>query len=47
VTVGIDSRVLKTFEAANNRWNFAPGDYQVFVGCSSDNTPLKGLLVVR
>jgi beta-glucosidase len=47
VTVGIDSRVLKTFDAANNRWNFAPGDYQVFVGCSSDNTPLKGLLVVR
>ncbi|HEY1501908.1 MAG TPA: glycoside hydrolase family 3 C-terminal domain-containing protein [Acidobacteriaceae bacterium] len=47
VTFGIDSRVLKTFDAANNSWNFAPGDYQVFVGGSSDNTPLKGLLVVR
>jgi beta-glucosidase len=47
VTVPIDSRVLKQFDVANNRWNFAPGDYEVFVGGSSDSTPLTGSLVVR
>jgi beta-glucosidase len=47
VTVAIDPRVLQTFEEANNRWNLASGDYQVFVGGSSDNTPLAGSLSVR
>jgi beta-glucosidase len=47
VTVPIDSRVLKTFDVANNRWNFTPGDYRVFVGGSSDSTPLTGTLQVR
>jgi beta-glucosidase len=47
VTVPIDSRVLKTFDETNNRWNFAPGDYGMFVGGSSDNTPLTGTLQVR
>jgi beta-glucosidase len=47
VTVPIDSRVLKTFDVANNRWNFTPGDYKVFVGGSSVSTPLTGSLVVR
>jgi hypothetical protein len=44
---GFDSRVLKTFEPTDNRWNFEPGDYGVFVGGSSDNTPITGSLVVR
>ena len=47
VTVGIDTRVLRTFDEANDRWNFAPGDYEVFVGASSDNAPLTGSLSVR
>jgi beta-glucosidase len=47
VTVPIDSRVLKTFDEAKNSWSFAPGDYDVFVGGSSDNTPLSGTLVVH
>jgi beta-glucosidase len=47
VTVPIDSRVLKQFDVANNRWKFAPGDYGVFVGGSSDSTPLTGTLQVR
>jgi beta-glucosidase len=47
VTVPIDSRVLKTFDPTNNRWNFAPGDYGVFVGGSSADTPLTGTLQVR
>ena len=44
VTVAIDSRVLQTFDEANERWNLAPGDYEVLVGASSDNTPLSGSL---
>lgn len=47
VTVPIDLRVLKTFDETNNSWNFAPGDYSVVVGGSSDNTPLSGSLNVR
>jgi len=47
VTVPIDLRVLKTFDETNNSWNFAPGNYSVFVGGSSDNTPLSGSLIVR
>lgn len=47
VTVAIDPRVLQTFDEANSRWNFAPGDYEVLVGASSDNTPLAGTLRVR
>lgn len=47
VTVAIDPRVLQTFDEANDRWNFAPGDYEVFVGASSDNAPLAGSLLVR
>ena len=47
VTVTIDPRVLQTFDEASNRWNFAPGDYQIFAGASSDNTPVMGTLVVR
>jgi beta-glucosidase len=47
VTVPIDARVLKTFNEANNRWSFTPGDYDVFVGGSSGSTPLSGTLQVR
>ena len=47
VTVPIDSRVLKTFEPADSKWNFESGDYGIFVGGSSDNTPLEGSLAVR
>ena len=47
VTVSIDPRVLQTFDEANDRWNSVPGDYEVLVGSSSDNTPLSGSLTVR
>jgi beta-glucosidase len=47
VTVAIDSRVLKTFDEANNGWKFAPGNYGIFVGGSSEDTPLNGSLTVR
>src|ERR1700723_2269170 len=47
VTVGIDDRVLKSFDEAKNAWSLPPGDYQVLAGSSSDNTPLTTSLVVR
>jgi beta-glucosidase len=47
VTVPIDSRVLKQFDVANNRWNLASGDYGVFVGGSSDSTPLTATFQIR
>jgi beta-glucosidase len=47
VTVAIDPRVLQTFDEANDNWRLVPGDYEVFVGSSSDNTLLSGSLLVR
>ena len=47
VTVAIDERVLQTYDEANSRWNFAPGDYEVFVGPSSDNVSHAGNLQVH
>jgi beta-glucosidase len=47
VTVAVDPRVLQTFDESSNGWKFVPGEYEVFVGPSSDNTPLKGRLQVR
>ncbi len=47
VSVAIDDRVLKTFDEEKNAWNLTPGEYQVLVGGSSDNTPLTASLVVR
>jgi beta-glucosidase len=47
VTVPIDPQVLQTFDETNNRWNLPQGDYGVFLGSSSDSTPLTGTLVVR
>jgi beta-glucosidase len=47
ITVPIDLRVLKTFDETNNNWNFAAGNYSVFVGGSSDNSPLSGSLIVH
>lgn len=47
VTVLLDARVLQTFDEAKNGWGLLPGDYGVFVGPSSDSTPLTGSLQVR
>ncbi len=47
VTVSIDPQLLKTFDETMNRWNFAPGDYEILVGPSSDKTPLAGSLQVH
>ena len=47
VTVAIDPQVLQTFNETTARWNFPPGDYEIMVGPSSDNTPLRGSLSVH
>jgi beta-glucosidase len=47
VTVAIDPRVLQTFDESSDGWKLTPGEYEVLVGPSSDNTPLKGHLQVR
>jgi beta-glucosidase len=47
VTVAIDPQVLQTFDDTTGRWKFAPGDYEIVVGASSDNTPLRGSLSVH
>jgi beta-glucosidase len=47
VTIAIDPRVLETFDEASERWNLAPGSYEVLVGASSDNMPLTGSLSVH
>ena len=47
VTVAIDPRVLQTFDEASGSWRFAPGEYEVLAGPSSDNTSLTAHLQVR
>lgn len=47
VTVAIDERPLQTFDEANERWIFAPGDYEILAGPSSDNLPLTGKFSVH
>ncbi len=46
VTVAIDPRVLQTFDEATNSWNLVPGGYEILAGASSDNTQLKGSLLI-
>jgi beta-glucosidase len=47
VTVAIDPRILQMFDESSDAWNFAVGDYGIFVGPSSETTPLTGSLLVR
>jgi beta-glucosidase len=47
VTIAINPRILQTFDESRGAWNFAAGGYGVFVGSSSDSTPLTGSLQVR
>ncbi len=40
VTLALDPFLLSMFDAAADAWRLAPGDYKLFVGTSSRNTPL-------
>jgi beta-glucosidase len=47
VAVPVDVRVLQTFDEVHSRWNLGPGQYDLLVGPSSDNTPLHGQLRIQ
>jgi len=41
VTVTVDPQYLSIFNVEKNGWELVPGDYQVYVGGSSQSTPLS------
>jgi len=40
VTVSVDAQYLSIFDVKKNAWELVPGDYKVYVGGSSQSTPL-------
>ena len=44
VTLQLDPRFLRIFNVAKDNWELVPGEYKVYVGGSSRNTPLTGTL---
>jgi beta-glucosidase len=42
VTLPLEPRLLSVFNVEKDGWELIPGDYQVFVGGSSRETPLTG-----
>ena len=42
VTVKLEPKFLSIFNEAKDDWELLPGDYRIFVGGSSDSTPLSG-----
>jgi len=47
VTVAVDPRVMSIFDEQTNAWNLLPGDYKIFAGPSSSETPLNATLQVQ
>ncbi|HEV2324862.1 MAG TPA: glycoside hydrolase family 3 C-terminal domain-containing protein [Terracidiphilus sp.] len=47
VSVDLDQRALRIFSEASSGWKLVPGDYKIFVGGSSDNTPLTDALAIH
>jgi beta-glucosidase len=47
VEVTVDARVLQAFDDVHNRWDLKSGLYEILVGPSSDDTPLRGPLRIR
>jgi beta-glucosidase len=41
VTLALERRFLSIFNARKDKWEIVPGDYKVFVGGSSRDTPLR------
>ena len=44
VTVPLDPRFLSIFDEQKDGWALLPGEYKIFVGGSSDNTPLTAIV---
>ncbi len=47
VTLTLDPFLLSIFDSAADRWQLVPGDYKIFVGTSSRNTPLTATVRLR
>lgn len=47
VAVAVDVRVLQSFDDVHNHWDLKSGRYEILVGPSSDNTPLRGPLRIH
>ena len=47
VTIAVDRRVMSIFDEEKNAWSLLPGTYKVFVGPSSSEAPLQGMLQVQ
>ncbi|MBZ5655058.1 MAG: glycoside hydrolase family 3 C-terminal domain-containing protein [Acidobacteriia bacterium] len=46
VTLKLDPRLMSIFNVEKNDWELVPGDYRVYAGGSSRDTPLTGTLSV-
>ena len=47
VTLSLDQRSFAYFNTTNKKWDAVPGVYNVVVGDSSDDTPLKGEVTLQ
>jgi beta-glucosidase len=47
VNLELDPKFLSIFDVARDGWQLLPGEYQVFVGASSRETPLRDTLRVE
>ena len=47
VTLSLDQRSFAYFNSAKEKWDAVPGVYNVVVGDSSDDTPLKGEVTLQ
>jgi hypothetical protein len=47
VMLTLDPHHLSIFDDAKNAWELVPGDYQVMVGGSSRDLPLRGTLSIN
>jgi beta-glucosidase len=47
VTLSLDQRSFAYFNTTTEKWDAVPGVYNVVVGDSSDNTPLKGQVTLK
>jgi beta-glucosidase len=47
VSVNLDRRAFSYYEAGKKDWSAPPGQYSIFVGGSSADTPLKATFTLR
>jgi beta-glucosidase len=47
VQVSLDRRAFSYYDVEKKDWAAAPGEFAILVGGSSDNTPLRGSLVLK